>query len=57
MRELLFLVRDLKLINSDLTARSVVKLLTADNPNATDDQDGYNLELEVRTHCTHVYWY
>ena len=47
MREFLFLMRDLKLINSDLTARHIVRILTDDNPNATDEQDGYNLELEV----------
>ena len=47
MREFLFLMRDLKLINSDLTARHIVRVLTDDNPNATDEQDGYNLELEV----------
>ena len=47
MREFLFLMRDLKLINSDLTARHIVRILTDDNPNATDEQDGYNLDLEV----------
>lgn len=47
-------MRDLKLINSDLTARHVVQILTEDNPNATDEQDGYNLELEV--HGTWIYY-
>ena len=45
--ESVFLMSDLKLINSDLTARHIVRVLTDDNPNATDEQDGYNLELEV----------
>lgn len=47
MRDFLFLMKDLKLINNDLTAKHVVEILTSDNPNATDEQDGYNLELEV----------
>ena len=55
MRDFLFLMRDLKLITKNLTARHIVRVLTEDNPNATDDQDGYNLELEVSILC-HNYW-
>ena len=55
MRDFLFLMRDLKLITKNLTARHIVRVLTEDNPNATDDQDGYNLELEVSMLCHNYY--
>jgi len=52
MRDFLFLMRDLRLINKDMNAKKVVQTLVKDNPNATDDQDGYNLELEVGNDTT-----
>jgi len=45
-------MRDLRLINKDMNAKKVVQTLVKDNPNATDDQDGYNLELEVGNDTT-----
>ncbi|XP_052274745.1 radial spoke head 10 homolog B-like isoform X2 [Dreissena polymorpha] len=47
MREFLFMIQDLKLINADLTAKGVIDTLAKDDPNVTDGEGSYNLELEM----------
>ncbi|XP_076440634.1 radial spoke head 10 homolog B-like isoform X2 [Babylonia areolata] len=47
MREFLFLLKDLKLINSDLTPQKVLEVLSVDDPAVTDGEGCYNLELEM----------
>ncbi|KAK3611960.1 hypothetical protein CHS0354_011618 [Potamilus streckersoni] len=47
MRQFLFMIKDLKLINNDLTARHVIDILAEDDPNVADGEGCYNLELEM----------
>ncbi|XP_041359048.1 radial spoke head 10 homolog B-like isoform X2 [Gigantopelta aegis] len=47
MRQFLFLMKDLNLINEDLTAQAVIAVLCADDPAVSDGEGCYNLELEM----------
>lgn len=42
-------MQDLKLINDDLTAKHVIEVLAADDPNVADGEGCYNMELEVNS--------
>jgi hypothetical protein len=48
MREFLFMMKDLKLINTDLTPKAIVDILASDDPKITDDEGAINMEPEVR---------
>ncbi|CAG5118523.1 unnamed protein product, partial [Candidula unifasciata] len=47
MRQFLFLLRDLELINEDLTPEAVIQVLASVNPTLSDGEGSYNLELEM----------
>ena len=47
MRQLLLLLKDLNLVNNDLSAKAIVEVLAADNPNVCDEEGAVNLELEM----------
>ncbi|XP_052776085.1 radial spoke head 10 homolog B-like isoform X2 [Mya arenaria] len=47
MREFLYMIKDLKLINNDLTAKDVIEVMAKDDPNVSDGEGSYNLELEM----------
>lgn len=47
MREFLFLLKDLKLINNDLTPQRILEVLAIDDIVVADGQGCYNLELEM----------
>ncbi|GFN95169.1 radial spoke head 10 homolog b-like [Plakobranchus ocellatus] len=47
MRDFLFLLKDLNLINQDLTAAGVIGVLASDDPGVADGKGSYNLELEM----------
>nr|KAG5709598.1 hypothetical protein BaRGS_001648 [Batillaria attramentaria] len=47
MREFLFLLKDLKLINNDLTPQLALGVLSLENPAVDDGEGCYNLELEM----------
>ncbi|GFS01954.1 radial spoke head 10 homolog B-like [Elysia marginata] len=47
MRDFLFLLKDLNLINQDLTASAVIRVMSSDNPGVADGEGSFNLELEM----------
>ncbi|ELU11324.1 hypothetical protein CAPTEDRAFT_180366 [Capitella teleta] len=47
MRELLFMIKDVKLINSDLTPKAIVDILASDDPKVLDDEGAINMEPEI----------
>lgn len=47
MREFLYLMKDLKLINNDLTPKAIIDILSKDDPNVADGEGCCNLELEM----------
>ncbi|CAL1526160.1 unnamed protein product [Lymnaea stagnalis] len=47
MRSFLHFIKELGLINNDLTPAKIVQLLTSDNPNVSDGEGCFNLELEM----------
>ncbi|XP_060605210.1 radial spoke head 10 homolog B-like isoform X2 [Ruditapes philippinarum] len=47
MREFLYMMKDLKLVNNDLTPKDVIDVLAYDDPNVADGEGCYNLELEM----------
>ncbi|KAK6188921.1 hypothetical protein SNE40_004999 [Patella caerulea] len=47
MRQFLFLMKDLKLINSDLDPHGIITVLSSDDPGVADTEGCYNLELEM----------
>ncbi|ESO83241.1 hypothetical protein LOTGIDRAFT_176258, partial [Lottia gigantea] len=47
MRQYLFMMKDLKLINNDLDPQAVIRVLSSDDPSVDDSEGCYNLELEM----------
>ncbi|BFY99925.1 hypothetical protein BsWGS_02965 [Bradybaena similaris] len=47
MRQFLLLLKDLHLINEDLTSAAVIQVLHSVNPTLSDGEGSYNLELEM----------
>ncbi|KAK3777550.1 hypothetical protein RRG08_021670, partial [Elysia crispata] len=47
MRDFLFLLKDLNLINQDLTASATIGVMASDNPEVADGKGSFNLELEM----------
>ncbi|KAK7100769.1 radial spoke head 10 homolog B-like isoform X2 [Littorina saxatilis] len=47
MREFLFLLKDLKLVNKDLTPQCIIGVLSKDDPAVADGEGCYNMELEM----------
>ena len=47
MRQFLFMMNDLKLVNPDLTAKAIIDIFGSDDPKVADEEGTFNLELEV----------
>ncbi|XP_059162834.1 radial spoke head 10 homolog B-like [Physella acuta] len=47
MRSFLFFLKEIGLVNEDLTAKKVIEILGADNPRVCDGEGCFNLELEM----------
>ncbi|XP_013404281.1 radial spoke head 10 homolog B [Lingula anatina] len=47
MRQFLFMLKDYKLVNADLTPQNAINVLAADDPKVADPEGAYNLELEM----------
>ena len=48
MRQFLHILKDLKLLNDDLTAKAVINILAEGDPKVCDPDGAMNLEMEVR---------
>ncbi|CAH1773311.1 unnamed protein product, partial [Owenia fusiformis] len=47
MREFLYMVKDYKLINADLTARAILEILSVDDHAVMDPEEAVNMDLEM----------
>ncbi|OWF43641.1 radial spoke head 10 homolog B-like [Mizuhopecten yessoensis] len=47
MRQFLYMMKDLKLINNDLTPKALLDILSSDDPRVSDGEGCCNLELEM----------
>ncbi|XP_052066462.1 radial spoke head 10 homolog B-like [Mytilus californianus] len=47
MRQFLYMLKEFKLINNDLTPKAIIQVLTSDDPNVSDGEGCCNLELEM----------
>ena len=54
MRQFLFMLKDFRLINSDLTPKAVIGQLAMDDPAVTDEEGSCNMELEVSRATWHL---
>ena len=55
MRQFLHILKDLELLNDDLTAKAVINILAEGDPKVCDHDGAINMEMEVR--CVKHYQY